>query len=81
MHDYSGEWACTIGLPAKSAASGCIFMVIPGIMGLCIWSPPLDTHSNSYAGIEFCKRLANRFKWSVFDVLFSKKFAQGENDD
>jgi len=56
-------------------------MVIPGIMGLCIWSPPLDTHSNSYAGIEFCKRLANRFKWSVFDVLFSKKFAQGENDD
>jgi glutaminase len=71
MYDYSGEWACTIGLPAKSGVSGAIFLVIPGVLGLCVWSPPLDKHGNSLKGVKFCQRFASRFKWSVFDVLFS----------
>lgn len=31
-----------VGLPAKSGVSGCVLLVIPNAMGICLWSPPLD---------------------------------------
>lgn len=72
MYDFSGEWACTIGLPAKSGVSGTLMVVIPDLMGMAIWSPRLDSHGNSVRGMEFCRRLKEKFNWSLFDVLFAK---------
>eukprot|EP00761_Pharyngomonas_kirbyi_P010108 gb/GECH01010126.1/.p1 GENE.gb/GECH01010126.1/~~gb/GECH01010126.1/.p1 ORF type:complete len:543 (+),score=126.82 gb/GECH01010126.1/:1-1629(+) len=69
MYDYSGEWAFTIGVPAKSGVSGCIFVVIPNLMGLCLWSPRLDENGNSVRGIEFCKKLVERFNFHNYDNL------------
>ena len=31
-----------VGLPAKSGVSGCVLLIIPNVMGICLWSPPLD---------------------------------------
>ncbi len=39
LYDFSGEWAFKIGLPAKSAISGCIYIVVPNRMGISIYSP------------------------------------------
>ena len=40
-----------------SAISGAIMVVVPNVMGISIWSPPLDKLRNSVRGVEFCREL------------------------
>ena len=69
MYDSSGEFAFTIGLPAKSGVSGAIMGVVPNVMGFCTWSPRLDAVGNSVRGLEFCRRLVDSFNFHNFDDL------------
>jgi glutaminase len=69
MYDYSGRWSFQIGLPAKSGVSGGVMIVVPNVMGLCVWSPRLEPHGNSQRGIEFARRLVERFNFHVYDGL------------
>ena len=59
LYNESDEWWEETYLPCKSGVSGIIMIVIPGIMGICISSPPLNKYGNSYKGIETGKLLAN----------------------
>ena len=69
MYDYSGEFAFTWGLPAKSGVSGGLLLVVPGVMGVCVWSPRLDALGNSVRGVALCKELVTRYNFHVFDSL------------
>ena len=69
MYDFSGEFAFTIGLPAKSGVAGALLIVIPNVMGICTWSPRLDKLGNSVRGIEFCQELVQTFNFHNYDNL------------
>ncbi|XP_036958359.1 glutaminase kidney isoform, mitochondrial-like [Acanthopagrus latus] len=75
MYDFSGQMAFHVGLPAKSGVSGAILLVIPNVMGVMCWSPPLDRVGNSVRGIHFCEELVSLFNFHNYDNLrhFVKK--------
>jgi glutaminase len=69
MYDFSGEFAFSVGLPAKSGVAGAIMVVVPNVMGFCTWSPRLDRLGNSVRGVDFCKQLVNRFNFHIFENI------------
>ncbi|XP_023037903.1 glutaminase liver isoform, mitochondrial isoform X2 [Drosophila willistoni] len=68
-YDYSGQFAFKVGLPAKSGVSGGMMLVIPNVMGIFAWSPPLDHLGNTVRGLQFCEELVNIFNFHRYDNL------------
>lgn len=66
MYDAAGAWACDVGVPAKSGVSGGLMCVIPGKMGVCVFSPPLDAYGNSARGVSVCREMSERLGLHVF---------------
>jgi glutaminase len=61
MYDFAGEWLYTVGLPAKSGVAGGIIAVLPGQLGVGVFSPLLDARGNSVRGVAVCQELSRRF--------------------
>lgn len=59
MYDAAGDWFTSVGIPAKSGVAGGIIGVLPGQVGLAVFSPRLDQHGNSARGVEMMQRLSD----------------------
>jgi len=67
MYNYAGRWAYEVGIPAKSGVSGGLMGVIPGVMGIAVYSPRLDEYGNSTRGLAACRELVEKYKLHIFD--------------
>ncbi len=67
MYDAAGEWMYSVGMPAKSGVAGGIIAVLPGHLGIGVFSPPLNTWGNSVRGIKVCDALSRHCDLHLFN--------------
>jgi glutaminase len=62
LYNDTDNWMSKVGLHAKSGVSGILLIVVPGIMGISIISPPLNKYGNSFKGIKTAAKIAKLLK-------------------
>ena len=53
-------------MPAISGINGGMMVIVPHVMGICLWGPPVDKHGNSVRGYEFCVELGKKFSFHMY---------------
>nr|WP_169811187.1 glutaminase A [Nocardia amamiensis] len=75
MYNAAGDWVTTVGLPAKSGVGGGIVAVLPGQIGIAVYSPRLDAHGNSVRGVAACRELSRRLELHFLHVTRAARAA------
>ena len=80
FYEHTGDWLFTTGLPAKTGVGGGIMGVVPGVMGLAAFAPPLDEAGNSVKAQRALAYIAGHLNLNIFGttrcVMAEKEAAQ-----
>ncbi|MFR9513210.1 MAG: glutaminase A [Rikenellaceae bacterium] len=68
FYENTGDWMYRTGLPAKSGVGGGIVGVVPGVMGLAAFAPPLDSAGNSVKAQKALAQIANELNVNIFSA-------------
>ena len=68
FYEHTGDWLYATGLPAKSGVGGGILAVVPGVMGLAAFAPPLDEAGNSVKAQKALAQIADRLSLGLFNT-------------
>ena len=66
FYEHTGDWLYTYGIPAKTGVGGGVMGVMPGVMGISAFAPPLDESGNSVKAQLAIKYIMNTLKLNIF---------------
>ncbi len=66
FYENTGDWMYRTGLPAKTGVGGGIMAVVPGVMGLAAFAPPLDSAGNSVKAQKALAQIAMELGVNIF---------------
>lgn len=69
MNHFTGRWLFSVGIPAACGLSGITLAVVPGVMGMVIYSPRVNAAHVSPRALAFCELLTARYRVNLFDQL------------
>ncbi|AUC05735.1 MULTISPECIES: glutaminase [Acinetobacter] len=87
MYDAAGDWLTTVGIPAKSGVSGGIIGVLPGQVGIVVFSPKIDEHGHSVRGVDIFERLSRDMGLHLMEgtpsaqTILQSRYTVGKNND
>jgi glutaminase len=68
LYTASGDWAYTVGLPAKSGVGGGLVAVSPGKLAIAAYSPRLDNAGNSVRAQAAITQIAHTLGLGLFNT-------------
>ena len=67
FYQHTGDWLYTSGIPAKTGVGGGVMGVLPGVLGICAFAPPLDDAGNSVKAQAAIKTFVKSLDLGIFE--------------
>ena len=67
FYQNTGDWLYTSGIPAKSGVGGGVMGVLPGVLGIAAFAPPLDAAGNSVKAQAAVKKFMQLLELGVMN--------------
>ena len=67
FYQHTGDWLFSSGIPAKTGVGGGVMGILPGLLGICAFAPPLDDAGNSVKAQAAIKAFVNTLGIGIFE--------------